>query len=63
MLIVNHGLAQIRVSVHVVEDVNHLDLGDVTLKHIDDPVGFTIRLDDGDAYEITGSDPLGGSVR
>lgn len=52
VLIVNHGLAQIRTAVHVVEDVNHLDLGDVTLKHIDDPIGFTIRLDDGDEFEI-----------
>ena len=52
VLIVNQGLAQIRTSVHVVEQVDHLDLGGVTLKHIDDPVAFSIRLDDGDEFEI-----------
>ncbi len=52
VLIVNHGLAQIRTSVHVVEHGDHLDLGGTRLKHIDDPVAFTIRLDDGDKFEI-----------
>jgi hypothetical protein len=52
VLIVNHGLAQMRSSVHVVEQVDHLDLGGVTLKHIDDPIGFTIRLDDSKKYEV-----------
>jgi hypothetical protein len=52
VLIVNHGLAQIRTSVHVVEDVDLLDLGETTLKHIDDPIGFVVRLDDGDVYEL-----------
>ena len=52
VLIVNHGLAQIRTSVHVVEHVERLDLGDTTFKHIDDPIAFAIRLDDGSEYEI-----------
>ena len=52
VLIVNHGLAQIRTSVRVVEHVEVLDLGDATFKHIDDPIAFTIRLDDGSDYEL-----------
>jgi hypothetical protein len=52
VLIVNHGLAQIRTSVHVVEHVEVLDLGDATFKHIDDPIAFTIRLDSGSDYEL-----------
>jgi hypothetical protein len=52
VLIVNHGLAQIRTSVHVVEHVDRLDLGDTTFKHIDDPIAFAIRLDDGSEYEL-----------
>ena len=44
VLIVNHGLAQVRTSVHVVEHVESLDLGDKTFKHIDDPVAFTPLL-------------------
>lgn len=47
VLIVNHGLAQIRTAVHVVEHVERLDLGDTTCKHIDDPVAFAIQLGDG----------------
>jgi hypothetical protein len=49
---VNHGLAQIRTSVPVVKDIDRLDLGDTTLKHIGDPIGFAIRLDDGSGYEL-----------
>jgi hypothetical protein len=52
VLIVNHGLAEIRTSVHVVEQVDHLDLGDTTFKHIDDPIAFAVRLDDGSDYEL-----------
>ena len=52
VLIVNHGLGQIRTSVHVVEEVVPLDLGDATFKHMDEPVGFAIRLDDGSDYEL-----------
>ena len=52
VLIVNHGLAQIRTSVHVVEHVDRLDLGDTTFKHIDDPIAFAIRLDDGSEFEL-----------
>lgn len=52
VLIVNHGLAQIRTSVHVVEHVDRLDLGDTIFKHIDDPIAFAIRLDDGSDYEL-----------
>ena len=52
VLIVNHGLAQIHTSVHVVEHVERLDLGDTTFKHIDDPIAFTVRLDDGSEYEL-----------
>jgi hypothetical protein len=52
VLIVNHGLAQIRTSVHVVEHVDRLDLGDTIFKHIDDPIAFGIRLDDGSEYEL-----------
>ena len=52
MLIVNHGLAQVRTSVHVVEHVDRLDLGDTTIKHFDDPIAFALRLDDGDEYEL-----------
>lgn len=47
-----HGLIQIRTSVHVVEQVDNLDLGDVTLKKIDDPIAVTLRLDNGDVHEI-----------
>ena len=52
VLIETHGLIQIRTSVHVVEQVDNLDLGDVTLKKIDDPIAFTVRVQDGDMYEI-----------
>ena len=52
VLIVNHGLAQIRTAVHVVEHVDRLDLGDTAFKHIDDPIVFAIRLDDGSDYEL-----------
>ncbi|MDH3682330.1 MAG: hypothetical protein OEV40_20545 [Acidimicrobiia bacterium] len=52
VLVVNHGLAQIRTSVHVVEHVDRLDLGDTIFKHIDDPIAFAIRLDDGSDYEL-----------
>ena len=52
VLIVNHGLAQIRTAVHVVEDVERLELRDTTFKHLDDPVAFTIQLDDGSEYEL-----------
>jgi len=52
VLIVNGGLAQIRTLIHVVEDVEPLDLGDTTFKHVADPIAFTVRLDDGDAFEI-----------
>ena len=52
VLIVNHGLAEILTAVHVVEHVEHLDLGDTTFKHIDDPIGYTVRLDDGSEYEL-----------
>ncbi len=52
VLIVNRGLAQIRTAVHVVEHIEHLDLGDATFKHVDDPIGFTVRLDDGAEYEL-----------
>ena len=52
VLIVNHGLAQVRTSVHVVEHVDRLDLGDTTTKHFDDPIAFVLRLDDGDEYEL-----------
>jgi hypothetical protein len=52
VLIVNHGLAQIRTAVHVVEQVERLDLGDTAFKHIDDPIAFAIRLDDGSEYEL-----------
>jgi hypothetical protein len=52
VLIVNHGLAQIRTAVHVVDNVERLDLGDTTFKHIDDPIAFTVRLDDGSEYEL-----------
>jgi hypothetical protein len=52
VLVVNRGLAQIRTSVVIVEHVDSLDLGDTTFKHIDDPIGFAIRLDDGSEYEL-----------
>lgn len=52
VLIVNHGLALIRTSVHVVEHVDRVELGDTTFKHIDDPIAFAIRLDDGSEYEL-----------
>ncbi|MGI9539464.1 MAG: hypothetical protein ACR2N6_04880 [Miltoncostaeaceae bacterium] len=52
VLIVNHGLAQIRTSVHVVEHVEPLDLGDTTFKHIADPIAFVTRLDDGSEYQL-----------
>jgi hypothetical protein len=52
VIIVNHGLAQIRTSVHVVEEIDRLDLGDTTLKHIGDPLAFAIRLDDGSGFEL-----------
>jgi hypothetical protein len=52
VLVVNHGLAQIRTSVHVVEEVERIDLGDTKFKHIDDPIAFAVRLDDGSDYEL-----------
>lgn len=52
MLIVNHGLAQIGTSIHVVALIEPFDLGGTELKQIADPIAFTIRLDDGDAFEI-----------
>ena len=52
VLIVNHGLAQIRTSVHVVEQVDRLDLGATTFKHIENPIAFAVRLDDGSDYEL-----------
>ena len=52
VLIVNQGLALVRTSVHVVEHVDRLDLGDTTTKHFDDPIAFVLRLDDGDGYEL-----------
>lgn len=52
VLIVNHGLAQIRTSIHVVERVDRLDLGDTTFKHFADPIAFALRLDDGSEYEL-----------
>jgi hypothetical protein len=52
VLVVNHGLAQIRTAVHVVEHVERLDLGDTTFKHIVDPIAFTVQLDDGSEYEL-----------
>ena len=52
VLVVNHGFAQIRTSVHVVEHVEPLDLGDTTFKHVDDPIAYTVRLDTGAFYEI-----------
>jgi hypothetical protein len=52
VLIVNHGLAQIRTSVHVIEHVEPFDLRNTTFKHIDDPIAYTVRLDDGSDYEI-----------
>lgn len=52
LLIVNHGLVQIRTSGHVIEDVDPLDLGDTTFKYFHDPIAFAFRLDDGDVYEL-----------
>lgn len=52
VLIVNHGLAQVRTSVHVVEGVEELDLGDAAFKHFVDPVAFTVRLDDRSAWQL-----------
>jgi hypothetical protein len=52
VLIVNHGLALIRTSVHVVEHVDLLDLGTTTFKQFDDPIGFAFRLDDETEYEM-----------
>jgi hypothetical protein len=42
--IVNHGLAQIHTSVHVVEHVDHLALGDTRFKHIDAPIAFAATV-------------------
>jgi hypothetical protein len=33
--------------VHVVEQIDRLDLGETTFKHIGDPIACAIRLDDG----------------
>ena len=52
VLLVNHGLAMVKTSVHVVEHVDRLDLGDTILKKLDDPIAFAIRLDDGPLHEI-----------
>lgn len=52
VLIVNHGLAQIRTSVHVIEQVELLDLGSTRPNHIAEPIAFTVRLDDGDEFDI-----------
>jgi hypothetical protein len=52
VFVVHHGLAQIRTSVHVVEHVDRLDLGNTTFKQLDDPIAFAIRLDDQSEYEV-----------
>jgi hypothetical protein len=52
VLIVNFGLARVRTAVHVVEHVEPIDLGDTSFKHIADPIGFAIRLDDGSDYQL-----------
>ncbi|MGI9624250.1 MAG: hypothetical protein ACR2PK_15555 [Acidimicrobiales bacterium] len=52
VLIVNQGLAQVRTSILVVEEAAPLDLGDQTFKKIENPVGFTLKLEDGAEYEI-----------
>ena len=52
VLIVNLGLAMIRTSVHVVEHIDRLDLDETTFKHFSEPIAFSIRLDDGDVYEL-----------
>lgn len=52
VLVVNRCLALVRTSVHVVEHVDRLDLGDTTIKHFDDPIAFALLLDDGDVYEL-----------
>jgi len=52
VLLVNHGLAMVKTSVHVVEHVDRLDLGDTILKKLDDPIAFAIRLDDGSEFEL-----------
>jgi hypothetical protein len=52
VLIVNHGLARVRTSFHVVEDVNSLELGDTPLKGIDDAVAVRLQLDDGTKVDL-----------
>ena len=32
--------------------VDRLDLGETSFKHIDDPIAFAFRLDDGSDYEL-----------
>ena len=57
VLIVNHGLAQVRTSIHVVEHVEPLDPGDDGATKFDDPVAFAVRLDDGSDFEIAYARP------
>ena len=52
VLLINQGLAQVRTEIHVVEHIESLDLGGSQLKHIAEPIAFTLLLNDGDAFEI-----------
>ena len=52
VVIVNHGVARVRTSVHVVERVEPRALGEAEINQIHDPAGFALRLDDGSQNEI-----------
>ena len=52
VLLVNHGVALVRTSIHAVVDAEPLDVTPPAPKQLVDPVGWTIGLDDDEILEI-----------
>jgi hypothetical protein len=51
VLLVNHGLALVKTSIHVVERAERFE-ADEPPKKIDDPVAWTLTLDDGQVVDV-----------
>ena len=51
VLIVNHGLALVRTSIHVVEGAESLDI-DTPPKKLTDPVAWALTLRDGERLDV-----------
>lgn len=51
VLLVNHGLALVKTSIHVVERAERFDVVEPP-KKIDDPVAWTLTLDDGQMVDV-----------